>query len=215
MVKLAHFMLVKRQITMKIPLHKLSTLTLVCLSLCSGCGSIVSHSSGSSGAYSGVRADGELALGVTPLFIVDYPFSAVADTLLLPVDLWRGPGPPKWPPAVDPLNGWNSWSPYDEESHEAIYGNGHRGKMLIQRAQPATHPALAKEIKDDYQNYLGKDEPGYYTMEVLYYEDGTGQHAVRVQTYTNGNDSYYYIFIYDKSNVRVKVMKYYYGHYSC
>src|SRR5471030_1551919 len=88
----------------------------------------------------------------------------------------------KWPPAVDPLKGWNSWSSYDEESHPASYG--YHGTILVQKAQPATHSPLDKTIKDDYQNYLGKDEPGYYTMEVLFYEDGTGQRTVRVQTYT-------------------------------
>jgi len=119
----------------------------------------------------------------------------------------------KWPPAVDPLTGWKSWSPYEEESHPAIYG--YHETILVQKAQPATHTPLAKAIKDDYQNYLGKDEPGYYTMEVSYFEDATGQHAVRVQTYTRDRDSFFYVFIYDKSNVRVQVLKYYYGHYSC
>lgn len=113
----------------------------------------------------------------------------------------------KWPPAVDPLKGWNSWSSDDEESHPSMFF-GHS-------AQPAKHTPLNKGIRDDYQNYLGKDEPNYYTMELSYYEDGTGQHAVRVQTYTMDRDSYVFIFIYDKSNVRVKVKKYYYGHYSC
>ncbi len=190
-------------------------LVLVSLCLSSGCGSFYGHLFGPpNGVYSGVRADTFLTFQGTPrhpLFIIDYPFSAVADTLLLPVDLW--PEPPKWPPAVDPLKGWKSWSSYDEDAHAAVYG--YHGTILVQRAQPAKHAPLDKGIKDDYQNYLGKDEPGYYTMEVLFFEDGTGQHAVRVQTYTRDNDSYYYIFIYGKSNVRVKVMKYYYGHYSC
>src|ERR1700759_1919741 len=85
----------------------------------------------------------------------------------------------KWPPTVDPLKDWSSWNSIDEETHRT------------------THTPIAKEITDDYQTYLGKDEPGYGAMEVLFYEDGTGQHAVRVQTYTRDRDSYYYIFIYD------------------
>jgi hypothetical protein len=119
----------------------------------------------------------------------------------------------KWPPAADPLKGWNSWSSDDEESHRASYG--YRGTIPVQRAQAARHTPLDKAIKDDYQSYLGKDEPGYYTREVLFYEDGTGQHAIRVQIYTRDRDSFYYIFIYGKSNVRLKVMKYYHGHNSC
>src|SRR5258706_11532815 len=112
----------------------------------------------------------------------------------------------KSPPTVVPLTGWKSWNSYDEESHPEIYG--YHGTILVQKAEPAAHTPLTKAIKDDYQNYLGKDEPGYYTMEVLFFEDGTGQHAVRVQTYTRDRDSFYYVFIYDKSNSRVKVLKY-------
>jgi hypothetical protein len=120
---------------------------------------------------------------------------------------------PRWPPAVDPLKGWKSWRPYDEESNPPIYAD--KGRSVVQRALPATHTPLDKAIKDDYEQYLEKDEPRYYAMEILFFEDGTGQHAVRVQTFTRDRDSYYYIFIYDESNARVEVLKYYYGHLSC
>ncbi|MGA2280588.1 MAG: hypothetical protein ABSG80_09825 [Verrucomicrobiota bacterium] len=116
----------------------------------------------------------------------------------------------KWPPAVDPLKGWNSWCEYDEESHPASYG--FHGTILVERARPATHSALDKAIKDNYQNYLQKHEPGYFSELPSFYEDGTGQHAVEIRI---GRDDEYtvYIFKYDKSNVRIKVMKFSDGGY--
>src|SRR5260221_8037489 len=118
----------------------------------------------------------------------------------------------KWPPKEDPLKGWNSWTSYDEESHPASYG--YHGTILVQKAQPSTHSALDKVIKDDYQNYLKKHEC-IPTDISLFYEDGTGQHAVKVRIEDINSDHFYYVFIYDKSNVRVKLMKFYWGHMSC
>ena len=118
----------------------------------------------------------------------------------------------KWPPAVDPLKGWNSWCEYDEESHPASYG--FHGTILVERARPATHSPLDKAIKDDYQNYIKKHQSIPVDIP-LFYEDGTGQHAVKVETEDNNDDVIFYIFIYDKSNIRIKLMKYYFGHMSC
>ena len=119
----------------------------------------------------------------------------------------------KWPPSVDPLKGWNSWCEYDEESHPASYG--YHGTILVQRAQPAKHSPLDKVIKDDYQNYLQKHEPGYFSVEgAIFYEDGTGQHAVKIEVGRGGRYKVY-IFIYDKSNVRTKIIKYPQGGYAC
>jgi uncharacterized protein YceK len=60
---------------------------------CSGCGTIGSHANscgiGSTHqAYAGVRADAALVGEGSAGYILDFPFSAVADTILLPVDLW-------------------------------------------------------------------------------------------------------------------------------
>src|SRR6266480_3621252 len=97
----------------------------------------------------------------------------------------------KWPPAVDPLKGWNSWREYDEESHPEIYG--YHGTILVQQAQPAKHSSLDKVIKDDYQNYLQKHEPGYFSVEgAKFYEDGTGQHAVKIDVGRNGRYTVYF-----------------------
>src|SRR5580693_9117734 len=74
------------------------------LLLCSGCGSFYGRMYGPPiGVYSGVRADTWIVFQGQPkhpLFAIDYPFSAVVDTLLLPVDLW-----PESPPR-EPLKGW-------------------------------------------------------------------------------------------------------------
>ncbi len=119
----------------------------------------------------------------------------------------------RWPPKLDPLAGWDSWSPYDEESHPADYG--FHGTILVQRAQPATHSPLDKAIKDDYQNYLQKHEPHYFSFGPTFYEDGIGQHAVKVQIGNWDHELLFYIFIYDKSNTRTKVMKFFYCRSFC
>jgi uncharacterized protein YceK len=76
------------------------------LALCSGCGSFYGRMYGPpTSVYSGVRADTWIAFKgypKHPLFVIDYPFSAVVDTLLLPVDLWPESSP------SEPLKGWTS-----------------------------------------------------------------------------------------------------------
>ena len=119
----------------------------------------------------------------------------------------------KWPPAVDPLKGWNSWVEYGEESHPAMYG--YHGTILVQRAQPARHSPLDKAIKDDFQGYLQKHEPGYFSVEgASFYEDGTGQHAVKMDVGRNGSYTIY-IFMYDKHNARIRIMRFADGGYAC
>lgn len=64
------------------------------LCLC-GCSSIMSHSGGKEGLYSGTRAntkalgDPETSWALKPLVALDLPFSAVMDTVFLPWDLYR------------------------------------------------------------------------------------------------------------------------------
>lgn len=74
-------------------LIKLATLSGVVL-LC-GCSSVMSHTGGKEGTYPGTRAsaamisDDETNWGTKSLAILDMPFTAVADTLLLPWDMFR------------------------------------------------------------------------------------------------------------------------------
>ena len=71
-------------------------------------------------------------------------------------------------------------------------------------------------IVDDYQNYIQKllPEEKKYLGAVFYFEDGTGQHAVRIESDINGKDCWYHILFYDKDNKRIKIIKYFYGSYS-
>ena len=60
-----------------------------------GCASVMSHTGGKEGTYPGTRAsaamisDDETNWGTKSLAILDMPFTAVADTLLLPWDMFR------------------------------------------------------------------------------------------------------------------------------
>ncbi|ONK02730.1 hypothetical protein BSK71_15030 [Pectobacterium actinidiae] len=61
----------------------------------SGCSSVMTHTGSDQGYYSGTRAnvdmlrDDETSWAMMPLVAIDLPFSAVADTLLLPYDYYR------------------------------------------------------------------------------------------------------------------------------
>lgn len=63
--------------------------------LLSGCSSVMSHTGGKEGTYPGTRAsatmigDDETNWGTKSLVILDMPFTAVMDTILLPWDLFR------------------------------------------------------------------------------------------------------------------------------
>lgn len=60
-----------------------------------GCSSVMSHTGGKEGVYPGVRASStmlgndESNLATKSLVVLDMPFTAVMDTLLLPWDLFR------------------------------------------------------------------------------------------------------------------------------
>jgi uncharacterized protein YceK len=70
---------------------------IVCLSLVStsGCSSLMMHSGPSKGYYPGTRAsanvitDKDSGWVMRPLAAIDLPFSAVMDTLLIPLDYFR------------------------------------------------------------------------------------------------------------------------------
>ena len=61
----------------------------------SGCSSVMSHTGASQGYYPGTRASAEMLVdsntswALRPLALIDLPFSAVMDTLLLPWDYAR------------------------------------------------------------------------------------------------------------------------------
>lgn len=60
-----------------------------------GCSSVMSHTGGKEGIWPGTRAsadmmaDDEYGWGTKSLVALDFPFTALLDTLLLPWDLYR------------------------------------------------------------------------------------------------------------------------------
>ncbi|HEV2692416.1 MAG TPA: hypothetical protein VG347_05925 [Verrucomicrobiae bacterium] len=110
----------------------------------------------------------------------------------------------KWPPAVDPLQGWTGWTEEDP-AHPAM------SRVAV---QPVKHSPLAQTIKNDYQNYL--KQHGCDPVDApLFYEDGTGQHAVKVEVENDQHDIIVYIFTYDKANHRTSTRPFYHSHTSC
>ncbi|HBZ16521.1 MAG TPA: YceK/YidQ family lipoprotein [Pantoea sp.] len=72
------------------------TAVLVCTTFAtSGCSSVMSHTGASQGYYPGTRASAEMltddktSWAIKPLALIDLPFSAVMDTILLPWDYFR------------------------------------------------------------------------------------------------------------------------------
>jgi hypothetical protein len=76
-----------------------------------------------------------------------------------------------------------------------------------------------KTITDDYKSYIQDQKlpPGSgseYVAGILYFEDGTGQHAVQI-TISLNHAVWEHVLIYDKSDKRIKAIKYAAGHVSC
>jgi hypothetical protein len=70
------------------------------------------------------------------------------------------------------------------------------------------HYHLDKAITDDYQDFVKKNELQAAPV-TGFYEDGTGQHAIRFEAFPRGqNASWQYVLIYDKESKRIKVLKY-------
>jgi hypothetical protein len=71
-----------------------------------------------------------------------------------------------------------------------------------------------KAIADDYQQYIRTltQEERSRANPIEYFEDRTGQHAVRITIGLNGV-VWRHILIYDKDNKRIKTMKYASGNY--
>ena len=94
-------------------------------------------------------------------------------------------------PHPDPLAGW---------------------KVLLSRDSEKLNQA----IKDDYRNYVQTELlPKKYFIDeedIWFYEDGTGQHAVRIDIPINGT-YWEHVLIYNKDNKRIKLIKYSAGHY--
>ncbi|HXE41952.1 MAG TPA: hypothetical protein VN516_02920 [Candidatus Baltobacteraceae bacterium] len=74
---------------------------------------------------------------------------------------------------------------------------------------------LGKIILADYQDYIQKlpPEEKKFVGTTHTFEDGTGQHAVRIEIGLNGT-WWEHVLIYDKDNKRIKLIKYTNGRYA-
>jgi hypothetical protein len=75
---------------------------------------------------------------------------------------------------------------------------------------------LSQAIKDDYQDYIQKEliakHYAVHDYNVWFYEDGTGQHAVKISLPINGTYREH-VLVYDKDNKRIKLIRYNGGRY--
>jgi hypothetical protein len=71
-----------------------------------------------------------------------------------------------------------------------------------------------KAITDDYKAYIQtlSPEERKYLGTIFYFEDGTGQHAVRIEIGLSGT-WWEHVLIYDKDDKRIKTIKYSSGGY--
>jgi len=125
------------------------------------------------------------------------------------------------PPAQDPLAGWKWIGTYDPAMADFIKQTTGKKDALgkVMTTTPAEYERYAKEcpfgsaVVDDYQTFIKKKKLGWI-KSYEFFDDGTGQHAVRLAAGTDGTYSTH-ILVYDSSGQRVRVISYVTGHYRC
>jgi hypothetical protein len=79
-----------------------------------------------------------------------------------------------------------------------------------------SYKVLDQSIVNDYQNYIQnlspKEKQNLGPYPASFFEDNTGQHAVKIEIGMDGNE-WEHILVYDKDDKRVKTFKYVAGHY--
>jgi len=91
-------------------------------------------------------------------------------------------------PAPDPLAGWQK--AYKEEPNKAIVND---------------YQDYIQHLSIEERNNLGPSPASYF-------EDGTGQHAIKIKIGLNGT-VWEHVLIYDKNDKRIKAVKYSKGGY--
>ena len=81
---------------------------------------------------------------------------------------------------------------------------------------PCRSDAVNESVKVDYHDYIKKDllPKNYFINEsnIWFYQNGTGQHAVRIEIPADGI-WLERVLIYSKNGERLRVIKYSAGHY--
>ena len=118
---------------------------------CSGCGSLIGHGMAPGTAYIGVCFDADAIAHGNILFIADLPFSAIADTVFLPIEAGRS-----WRP--DPLEGWK------------LLGS-------IDRYHPKE--AIASDVRTYISKRKFRSQ--VVDQNITFYQDAAGRHAARIR----------------------------------
>lgn len=110
---------------------------------------------------------------------------------------------------VDPLVGWKWVAPvgYKVGEMRAVIDTIPGYKAISDNVQD-----FVNKLPISYSKY-GNRRYCYWIADVTMYEDGTGRHAVKIEIPLDGT-RHNYVLVYDKSNVRMKVIRFSSGHFS-
>jgi len=106
----------------------------------------------------------------------------------------------------NPVKGWKSWNAQLNPPNLQNYHNYPNTWYY----PPDQIYHIDKAVIDDYQDFIEKlkqKNPTLYVSEIYFYEGGTGQHAVKLIIETGPREYVDYFLMYDKSNVRTKVIE--------
>lgn len=111
---------------------------------------------------------------------------------------------------TDPLVGWKFVAPVAFTP----------GEMSAKIDTIPNYKAISDDVQDfvnklpiSYSKY-GNRRYCYWISTVTLFQDGTGQHAVKIEIPLDGTHQNY-VLIYDKSNTRIKTRRFASGHYAC
>ncbi|WP_042867614.1 MULTISPECIES: YceK/YidQ family lipoprotein [Dickeya] len=96
------------------------------LATCGGCSSVMTHSGGEQGYYSGTKAsmttlkDDDTSWAMMPMAAMDLPFSAMLDTMLLPYDYYRVHSDQRNTSARDRLEEYERRQPMDSAPQRLV-----------------------------------------------------------------------------------------------
>jgi hypothetical protein len=100
--------------------------------------------------------------------------------------------------APNPVKGW--------KAHYANLDPPNRTNYY----RAAQNYQIDQSIIDDHKHFVETLKKRYaiqWVAEIYYYEDGTGQHAVKLTIKTGPRDYNDFYLMYDKANARTKVIK--------